>query len=148
MPYRNDGDWARQIPSARPEGPYQDYGWESHESALPEFRDPDVQRMPYDDRPWRATGYLTRQEGPHVGKGPKGYRRSDERIYDDVCSNLWQHGQIDASDIDVSVENGEVTLKGTVDSRSTKRMAEDTADSIPGVQDVHNQLKIRRMESR
>src|SRR5438874_678 len=31
-------------------------------------------------------------EGPHVGRGPRGYTRSDERIREDVCDRLCQHG--------------------------------------------------------
>lgn len=82
--------------------------------------------------------------GPHTGRGPKGYRRSDERISEDVCERLTQHGDIDASDIEVSVRDGEVTLSGTVDSRRTKRMAEDTIEDITGVMEIHNQLTVRR----
>ena len=82
--------------------------------------------------------------GPHTGRGPRNYRRRDERICDDVCELLTRHGQIDAGDIEVSVENGEVTLNGTVDSRRTKRLAEDVADQVRGVRDVHNRLQVRQ----
>ncbi len=85
--------------------------------------------------------------GPHAGRGPKGYRRSDERIREDVCEALTRHGGVDASDIDVTVENGEVTLRGAVDDRQQKRMAEDAADDVPGVTDVHNELRIGRESS-
>ncbi len=84
--------------------------------------------------------------GPYTGRGPRGYRRSDERIWEDVCERLTQHGQLDASGIEVRVENGEVTLEGIVSSREAKRMAEDTAESVPGVRDVHNRLRIGRLE--
>jgi len=82
--------------------------------------------------------------GPHRGRGPKGYQRSDERITEDVNERLWQHSYIDASDIEVNVENGEVTLKGTVNTRYEKRLAEDIAETVSGVRDVHNQLRISR----
>lgn len=82
-------------------------------------------------------------QGPHTGKGPKGYQRSDERIREDVYQRLTAHGQIDARAISVEVHDGEVTLRGPVDSRRTKRMAEDTVDSISGVRDVHNDLTIQ-----
>jgi hypothetical protein len=82
--------------------------------------------------------------GPQTGKGPRNYQRSDDRICEDVSERLTQHGQLDASNIEVDVQNGEVTLKGTVNSRKEKRMAEDTADSVSGVKDVHNQLKIEQ----
>jgi hypothetical protein len=81
------------------------------------------------------------------GKGPRGYRRSDERIREDVSDRLTDHPGIDASDIDVDVRGGEVTLKGTVTSRDQKRMAEDVIESCPGVGEVHNQLRVQREHS-
>jgi hypothetical protein len=61
--------------------------------------------------------------GRFTGRGPKGYIRSDERIREDVSDRLEQHGEIDATEIEVRVSNGEVTLEGTVEDRRTKRMA-------------------------
>jgi hypothetical protein len=84
--------------------------------------------------------------GPESGHGPQGYQRTDERIYEDVCDRLMQHGRIDASDMTVSVSNHEVTLSGTVNSRSAKRTAEDLAEAVPGVTNVHNQLKVNQRE--
>ncbi|CAN5879239.1 hypothetical protein BH24GEM1_BH24GEM1_08980 [soil metagenome] len=80
--------------------------------------------------------------GRFAGRGPKGYRRSDDRIREDVSEELTRHPEIDASDIDVKVENGEVTLTGKVEDRQQKRMAEDLAERCSGVNDVHNQLKV------
>lgn len=82
--------------------------------------------------------------GPQTGKSPKGYQRSDERLREDVCDRLSDHGEIDASDIDVKVSQGEVTLEGTVDSWQTKRRAEDLAEEVSGVKDVMNRLRVRR----
>ncbi len=82
--------------------------------------------------------------GPYTGFGPRGYKRPDDRIREDVMDRLWVDGQIDASDIDVSVNNGVITLQGTVESRRMKRMAEDTAWSVPGVDDVQNQLRLKQ----
>jgi hypothetical protein len=84
-----------------------------------------------------------RGDGPHRGKGPAGYQRSDDRIRELVCESLTDDDQIDASQIDVAVQHGEVTLTGTVDDRRTKRDAEDCAASVAGVRDVHNQLRVR-----
>lgn len=96
----------------------------------------------YRDRPSRTSAETWRQPGPYSGRGPKGYRRSDETIAEDVCERLTQHGYVDASDIEVKVEGGEVTLQGTVDNRRTKRLAEDIAASVAGVSDVHNRLRL------
>lgn len=90
----------------------------------------------------RRERQLRSRPGQATGRGPRGYRRSNERIFEDVCDRLTQHGRIDASDIEVEVEDGEVTLKGTVNDRQTKRMAEKVAESITGVVDVHNRLRI------
>ena len=75
------------------------------------------------------------------GRGPKGYRRSDERIREDVNDRLTEHAYLDASDIDVSVKEGEVTLSGKVFDRTDKRLAEDVAESVTGVKNVQNNLR-------
>ena len=81
--------------------------------------------------------------GPATGRGPQGYQRSNERIIEDACERLTHHGQLDASGVAIEVDNGIVTLKGTVSSRWQKRMAEDTVETVSGVRDVRNQLEIR-----
>lgn len=108
--------------------------------------------LPYRDRsPMTNQGYRAYQDygysdrvpmnGPnHSGKGPKGYRRSDEKIYDEVCEVLTTHYEVDATDIEVEVKDGIVTLDGSVDSRRTKRLAEDIVGEINGVVDVRNNL--------
>ena len=86
----------------------------------------------------------TEQSGPHAGRGPKNYRRSDERIREDVVERLTDHPDIDATDVDVEVQHCEVTLRGEVDERYAKHLAEDLAGQVWGVRDVHNQLRIRK----
>ncbi|MES2645614.1 MAG: BON domain-containing protein [Bacteroidota bacterium] len=81
-------------------------------------------------------------EARYRGKGPKGYTRSDERIKEDVNDRLSDDNYVDASDIDVTVQNGEVTLSGTVRNRSEKRRAEDVVESISGVKNVENRIRI------
>jgi hypothetical protein len=78
------------------------------------------------------------------GRGPKGYQRSDERIREDVCERLERDHAVDATDIEVAVENGVVTLTGFVDDRRTKRYTEDLVEDVGGVRDVQNQLRIAR----
>jgi len=81
-------------------------------------------------------------EGPHRGRGPKGYQRSDERIREDVNDRLTDDPHVDASDIEVAVQNREVTLSGTVHSRFERRHAEDIAESVTGVVHVQNNLRV------
>lgn len=80
--------------------------------------------------------------GQFAGRGPKGYTRSDERIREDVSDKLTEHPDLDASEIEVRVAQGEVKLEGSVDSRWAKRLAEDIAESCTGVRDVMNQLRV------
>lgn len=83
----------------------------------------------------------------YLGRGPKGYTRSDERIREDVSERLADDPMVDASDISVAVQSGEVTLTGTVNSREQKRRAEDCIDEVSGVREVINHLRLRRMAS-
>lgn len=85
--------------------------------------------------------------GRHSGRGPKGYQRSDDRIREDVCETLTHHGEIDASEIEIDVRAGEVTLRGTVEDRWQKRLAEDVIESISGVKDVRNEIRVNRSGS-
>jgi len=90
--------------------------------------------------PWAKN--QRQQMGGFAGFGPKGYRRSDERIREEINDRLTEHDKLDASNIEVSVKNGDVTLTGSVDDRRAKRLAEDVAERVPGVRDVMNQLKV------
>lgn len=78
-----------------------------------------------------------------AGRGPRGYRRSDERIREDVCDLLTEAHDVDATELDVTVADAVVTLTGTVDDRAARRRAEDLALTVPGVLDVHNRLSTR-----
>jgi osmotically-inducible protein OsmY len=79
----------------------------------------------------------------YTGRGPRGYQRTDDRIREDVCDWLTDDPRIDASDVEVQVMRGEVTLAGSVRSRDEKRFAEDVVERITGVREVNNGLKVR-----
>ena len=55
---------------------------------------------------------------------------------------------VDADEVEVKVEKAEVTLTGFVDSREDKRMLEDLAEDVFGVDEVNNHLRIHRGEAR
>lgn len=76
------------------------------------------------------------------GRGPKGYKRSDERIREEVSEALYLHPLVDASDVEVKVHEGHVTLSGMVDNREMKREAERAIENISGVVDVFNELRL------
>ena len=78
------------------------------------------------------------------GRGPKGFKRSDERIKEEVCEMLTRDHSIDAEDIDVEVKEGEVTLTGSVPDRRMKHLAEDCVERALGVKDVINNIRVKR----
>lgn len=88
-----------------------------------------------------------RSESSFSGRGPKGFKRSDERIKEEVCEILTRDHSIDAQDIDVEVKDGEVTLTGTVPDRRMKHMAEDCVERALGVTDVVNNIRVKRESS-
>ena len=121
------GDWGRD--SERWDG------WNNSENQQSRGRD--------DWRPFESGSQFQSQfEGEHRGRGPKGYQRSDERIHEEVCECLTDDHFIDASDIEIAVQGGIVTLTGTVSSRHEKRHAEDLIENLSGVKDVHNSLRV------
>jgi osmotically-inducible protein OsmY len=83
-----------------------------------------------------------RRQQDHRGRGPRGYKRSDDRIKEDVSDRLADDPWVDASEIEVSVSSGEVTLSGTIDSRETRRRAEDIVERVSGVSYVQNNLRV------
>jgi osmotically-inducible protein OsmY len=87
--------------------------------------------------------FVYRGPGSYAGRGPKNYQRSDERIREDVISRLTDDHRVDASDVDVRVQNGEVTLGGQVQDRRMRRAAEECVEDLPGVRDVHNELRVQ-----
>jgi hypothetical protein len=118
------------------------------------------------EQEYRGSSYATREEPSRVpderlegrehegrspgamrdfrGRGPRDSQRSSERIREDVCEWLTDDADVDASDIEVHVEDGIVTLRGSVGDRRQKRRAEDLAEQARGVRDVRNQLEIDR----
>jgi osmotically-inducible protein OsmY len=99
---------------------------------------------------WLGDDYAERrrrQDATHRGKGPKNYKRSDERILEDINNRLTDEWNIDASDIEVTVTNGEVILTGFVADRYQKRRAADIADDVYGVTNVENRIKINSTAS-
>lgn len=105
-----------------------------------EFADPDWAGVTLE--PERPVGPGSDAPGRHVGRGPRGYRRDDTRIHEEICELLTDDSHIDASEVEVSVENGEVLLSGTIEGRRLKHLAEDIAYRVSGVLDVTNRLKV------
>lgn len=99
--------------------------------------------------PWLESAAAPYMRAPrarheHFANRPKNYVRSDERIFEEVCELLTDHGDIDASNIEVTVDDGDVVLRGTVRSRWARFYTEDLVMSVSGVRDVVNGLQIAR----
>ncbi len=79
-------------------------------------------------------------EASYRGKGPA--QRTDDQIKTAIENILTEDPWLDASGIQVRVQQGIAQLSGTVTSRQAKRRAEDLADQVRGVRDVQNTLSI------
>ncbi len=80
------------------------------------------------------------------GAAPKGYKKSDQRLTEDLGELLMNHG-IDCSSVDLQVKEGIVTLTGECSDRSDKHQIEHLAAEMSGVKDVENQLRITKRGS-
>ena len=111
------------------------------------FGDEDAERRREMDYRRQQNEHAQRGES-HRGRGPKNYNRSDERVLEDACEHLTRDHGVDASDLEVTVKDGEITLDGQVNTRWEKRRAEDCVHDISGVKHVQNNLRIRQTEMR
>lgn len=129
-------------------------GYGGYGSSLHGGQSTDEREMPgYGSREqeWGGSRYINEPgrsySGPGTGHsyrgvGPKNYRRSDERLMEDISERLTDDEDLDASEITVRVLEGKVTLEGTVDHRWMKHRAEDIADACTGVKDVDNRILV------
>ena len=85
------------------------------------------------------------QRGQFRGTQPRGYERSDDRLRELACERLTD-ADLDASDIEVKVNQATVTLEGSVPARWMKHAAEDLVDDLGGVRDIQNRLRVGRGE--
>ncbi|WP_197426956.1 BON domain-containing protein [Noviluteimonas gilva] len=81
------------------------------------------------------------------GMGPSHYKRADERIRDDIYERLTDSHVIDARSITVDVNEGNVTLTGTVNERRMRYAAEDLVERVGGVANINNQLRVQAQET-
>lgn len=96
-----------------------------------------------DDRTWidrRADERSAPDSGPHSGKGPKGWARTDGRVREQVCERLMEDRLLDGREVEVAVEGGVVTLRGEVPGASDPQLAEMLTRETPGVREVRNEI--------
>jgi len=84
-------------------------------------------------------------EAPPRGEAPPS---TDDNIRNDIRSRLADDPGLDATDIEVRVNSGQVILEGTVPSEMARQMAEIVAYEAEGVRGVENTLVIRARKRR
>lgn len=127
--------------------------FDEHESWDPDNRDELWRRGQYGSRlygnvvgaatPSGTAGIGRYRAGGVERRGPKGYVRSDERLYDDICVRLSDEGWLELDEVEVQVSDGRVVLDGEVRNRASKYTIEDIADGVWGVKEVDNRLRVR-----
>lgn len=81
--------------------------------------------------------------GPFSGLGPQGYDAAGGPLGAAVYERLTQHGHVDATHIEITLEGDQVRLGGPVDSEATKRLAVEAVRSVPGVGGVEDLLEVQ-----
>ncbi len=81
-----------------------------------------------------------------ANNGPRGRRKSDESLRQEIREILIADPELEAVDIEVEVEGGAVTLRGAVVDPDARLLAEELVESLAGVREVHNRLRVEREE--
>ncbi len=81
-----------------------------------------------------------------ANSGPRARRKSDESLRQEIRDILTADPELEATDIEVEVEGGAVTLRGAVVDSDARLLAEELVDSLAGVREVHNRLRFEREE--
>ena len=76
----------------------------------------------------------------------RGRRRSDESLASEIREILTEDPELDVGEIEVEVEDGAVRLMGEVENSEAKLLAEELAESVAGVREVRNRLRVARSE--
>ena len=134
--------WGRESSAAREYG--QLYGFDQRNFG--HRRDSFYARA--DATPWWDKEPEPEEPGSFAGLGPRGWRRPDERIAEEIVQRLTDADWLDASDVEVEVSDGVVTLAGEVETREERRAAEEIAAEVSGVVDVVDELRARQPRRR
>lgn len=78
------------------------------------------------------------RKGRHDATAPKS--PSDARLMMEIDARLKHHPDLDAGDIEVTVDHGEAVLLGTIRDDEMKQLAETIAGGVEGVRGVRNEL--------
>lgn len=86
--------------------------------------------------------WRTNERAMHRGRGPRNATRSDHLIAEELNERFTDDELLDATEILLSVTDGEVLLTGEVPERWMKHRAEDITDAVRGVRDIENRIKV------
>jgi osmotically-inducible protein OsmY len=70
-------------------------------------------------------------------------KKSDEHIHQEVLRELRWDSRVDDTEVGVEVDQGVVTLTGTVESYAKKLAAQAAAHRVTGVLDVANDIRVK-----
>jgi osmotically-inducible protein OsmY len=70
-------------------------------------------------------------------------KKTDSEIQQDVLHELKWDTRVEETDVGVEVDNGIVTLTGTVDSWAKRMAAQEAAHRVRGVLDVANDIEVK-----
>jgi osmotically-inducible protein OsmY len=117
--------------------------WSDSDAQWPEGHEFDARTNRFEGMDRAAAAPAMRAPRP-VGtrRMARAYRRTDERIRDDVCERLAHSNAVDPSDVSVDVRDGIVTLEGSVPQRPMRYALEDIAARCMGVVDVDNRVRV------
>lgn len=73
----------------------------------------------------------------------QGIKKTDSQIHHDVLEELKWDSRVDETEVGVEIDNGVVTLTGTVTSWAKRMAAQDAARRVIGVLDVANDIKVQ-----
>ena len=85
---------------------------------------------------WGGSGRTAR-------RGAVGTNAADVRIQDDLCERLAQLPDVDPTEVMVSVQDGRVTLDGTIPADYMQPRIADLANDIEGVVQVDNRVRVQ-----
>jgi len=99
------------------------------------------------ERTWGESQFRRERQEEQRGGGERRIgqrRRPDDVLARELQEILTKDPELDATEIEVEVEGGAVALRGVVDSTDARLLAEELVESVTGVREVHNNLKVVR----
>jgi hypothetical protein len=99
------------------------------------------------ERTWGESQFRRERQEEQRGGGERRVgqrRRPDDALARELQEILTNDPELNATEIEVEVEGGAVTLRGVVDSSDARLLAEELVESVTGVREVHNNLKVVR----